>query len=127
MKLLLDTHTFIWWDSDPSQLSSRASTFLQDPTNSVWLGVVSVWEMVIKSQLGKLTFRLPLAEILAQQQANGLQILPISLDHSLAVESLPAIHRDPFDRMLAAQSIVEDMELVTANEIFNHYPVRILW
>src|SRR5437660_876360 len=104
MKLLLDTHVFIWWDSDPGQLSAPALAALRDPANSVWLSVVSVWEIVIKVQLGKLTLRLPLADIVAQQQANGLQILAVTLLHSLAVEGLPPAHKDPFDRLLAAQS-----------------------
>jgi PIN domain nuclease of toxin-antitoxin system len=71
MKLLLDTHTFIWWDSDPTLLSVAALAAIRDPANEVWLSVASVWEMVLKVQLGKLTLRLPLADIVVQQQANG--------------------------------------------------------
>jgi PIN domain nuclease of toxin-antitoxin system len=70
---------------------------------------------------------LPLLQIIAQQQANGLQVLPVSLAHVLAVEGLPPIHKDPFDRLLAAQSNVEAAELVTADPIFAHYPVKVLW
>jgi PIN domain nuclease of toxin-antitoxin system len=127
MKLLLDTHAFIWWDSDPSLLSAPALAALRDPANEVWLSVVSVWEMVIKAPLGKLTLRLPLADIISQQQANGLQILPVSLAHTLAVEGLPAIHKDPFDRLLIAQANVEGAELVCADQLIRQYPVRILW
>ena len=79
MKLLLDTHAFIWWDSDPAQLSARALAALRDPANEVWLSVASVWEMVVKAQLGKLTLRLPLPDIVRQQQANGLRVLPVIL------------------------------------------------
>jgi len=100
---------------------------LRDPANSVWFSVVSVLEIVIKAQLGKLMLRLPLAHIVAQQQANGLQVLPATLPHSLAVEGLPPVHQDPFDRLLAAQSIVEGAQLVSADAIFSHYPVRLLW
>jgi PIN domain nuclease of toxin-antitoxin system len=127
MKLLLDTHAFIWWDSDPAQLSAPALAALRDPANEVWLSVASVWEMVIKAQLGKLTLRLPLADIIRQQQANGLQILPIGLAHTLAVEKLPAIHRDPFDRVLIAQSNFEGSQLVSADQVVRQYPVQILW
>jgi PIN domain nuclease of toxin-antitoxin system len=127
MKLLLDTHTFIWWDSDPSQLSPAALAALRDPANAVWFSVVNVWEMVIKSQLGKLPLRLPLSQIVAQQQANGLQGLEVTLAHTLAVEGLPSVHKDPFDRLLVAQANVEGMEFVTADPIFAHYPVRVLW
>jgi PIN domain nuclease of toxin-antitoxin system len=127
MKLLLDTHAFIWWDSDPGQLSAPALTALRDPAISAWLSVVSVWEIVIKAQLGKLTLRLPLADIVAQQQTNGLQILPVTLPHSLALEGLSPVHKDPFDRLLAAQSIVEGAELVSSDAMFKNYPVRLLW
>lgn len=127
MKLLLDTHAFIWWDSDPTQLSAPALAALRDPANEVWLSVVSVWEMVIKVQLGKLSLRLPLAGIVTQQQANGLQILPATLAHALAVEGLPAIHKDPFDRMLIAQANAEGAELVSADQVVRQYSVRVLW
>jgi PIN domain nuclease of toxin-antitoxin system len=127
MKLLLDTHAFIWWDSSPAQLSAPALAALRDPLNEVWLSVVSVWEMVIKSQLGKLTLRLPLADIVRQQQANGLQVLSLSLAHALGVEGLPPFHKDPFDRVLISQANVEGAELVTADPAVRQYPVRVLW
>src|SRR5262245_6353574 len=124
MNLLLDTHAFIWWDSDPAQLSAPPAAALRDPANPVFL---SVWEIVIKRQLGKLTLRLPLADIVAHQQANGLAILPATLPHCLAVNTLPAVHKDPFDRLLVAQANVESMLFVTADSIFSRYPVRTLW
>jgi PIN domain nuclease of toxin-antitoxin system len=127
MKLLLDTYAFIWWDSDPTQLSAPVLAALRDPANEVWLSVASVWEMVVKAQLGKLTLRLPLAGIVTQQQANGLQVLPVTLAHTLAVERLPAIHKDPFDRMLIAQANVEGAELVSADRVVRQYPVRVFW
>jgi PIN domain nuclease of toxin-antitoxin system len=127
MKLLLDTHAFIWWDSDPARLSVPALAALRDPANAVWVSVVSIWEIVIKSQLGKLTLRLPLPDIVAHQQANGIQILPATLAHTLAVERLPPVHKDPFDRLLIAQANEEGAELVSADPIFAHYPVRLLW
>ncbi len=88
--------------------------------------MASVWELVIKQQLGKLTLRLPLRQIVGQQQANGLQVLPVTLAHTLAVEGLPSSHKDPFDRILAAQAIVEGAEFVSADSIFAQYPVRVL-
>src|SRR4051812_6947949 len=115
MKGLLDTHTFIWWDSEPTKLSAAALAFLQDPANIVLLSVVSAWEMLIKLQLGKLTLRLPLRTILAQQQANGIQVLPVVLDHVLALEGLPTPHKDPFDRLLVAQANAEAAALVTVD------------
>lgn len=127
MNLLLDTHSFIWWDSDPGQLSAPALAALRDPANSVWLSTVSVWEIIIKSQLGKLNLRLPLADIVTHQQTNGLQILSATLPHVLAVETLPLVHKDPFDRLLAAQSIVEGARLVSADAVFKHYSVQLIW
>lgn len=127
MKLLLDTHAFIWWDSDPTQLSAAALSALRDPLNEVWLSVASVWEMVIKAQLGKLMLRRPLVDIVNQQQANGLRVLPLTLAHVLAVESLPPIHKDPFDRALIAQANVEGAEMVSADLVVRQYSVRVFW
>lgn len=127
MKLLLDTHTFIWMDSDPRHLSLAAAAALRDPANEVWLSVVSVWEMAITADLGKLVLRQPLDKIVRDQQANGVQILPIHLAHVLGVVGLPAAHKDPFDRLLVAQVVIEGMEFVTADPIFAHYPVRVFW
>ncbi len=127
MKLLLDTHTFIWWASDPARLSVPAKAALGDPANEVWVSVASIWEMVIKVQLGKLTLRLPLIDIITQQQSNGVLLLSVSAAHVLAVEGLPAAHKDPFDRLLVAQANVEGAELVSADPVFRQYPVRILW
>jgi PIN domain nuclease of toxin-antitoxin system len=128
MKLLLDTQAFIWWDSDPARLSPAATIALRDPANMVLLSAASVWEMVIKLQLGKLTLRLPLADIVAQQQQdNGMLLLPLTTTHALAVARLPAVHKDPFDRALAAQAITEGAELVSADAVFAAYPIRVVW
>src|SRR5262245_23746271 len=126
MKGLLDTHAFIWWDSDPSRLSPLARAFLQDPANVVLLSVVSAWEMLIKFQLGKLTLNTPLATTLAQQQANGIQVLPVMPDHVLALERLPTPHQDPFDRLLAAQANVGGAVLPSADRIFAQYPATVV-
>lgn len=130
MKLLLDTHVFIWWDSDPSRLSETALTLCSDPTNEMLLSVASLWEMQIKHQLGKLHLHLPLADIVSHQQAaNALTVLPITLAHVLALAQLPSPsqHRDPFDRLLIAQARCEDATLITADAMFASYPVRVAW
>ena len=124
---ILDTHAFIWWDSEPTRLSPAALTFLLNPGNTILLSVGSVWEMLIKQQLGKLTLRLPLRQILHQQESNGIELLPVGTAHVLEVENLPAVHKDPFDRLLAAQSRVEGAVLLSADAIFAHYPVRVFW
>lgn len=128
MKLLLDTHTFIWWDSAPAKLSAAALALCGDPANQLVLSVTSLWEIQIKGQLGKLDIRLPLAEIVAhQQETNGLVILPIVQAHVLALEALPLHHRDPFDRLLVAQALVEGAALVSADPVLKAYSVDIRW
>lgn len=128
MKLLLDTHTFLWWDSEPARLSATALSACQDPSNILILSTVSVWEMQVKSQLGKLTLNLPLVDIIkGQQETNRIIILPMALDHVLALQDLPPHHKDPFDRLLIAQAKVEDAVLVSHDSLFVNYPVHLLW
>ena len=128
MKLLLNTHAFLWWDSNPAKLSAPALRVCQDPTNALVLNVASVWEMQIKLQLGKLRLALSLETLLeSQQQMNRLMILPIELAHVLALKDLPTHHKDPFDRLLVAQANVESAVLVSSDPIFENYPVNWLW
>ena len=94
MKLLLDTHTFIWWDSEPAKLSTKVLALCQDQENTLILSVASVWEIQIKSQLGKIKLNLPLKElIISQQKINNIVILPIALKHILSLEGLPSHHK----------------------------------
>ena len=128
MKLLLDTHTFIWWDSDPSKLSASALALCSDPTNELILSVTSLWEMQIKHQLGKLSLRLPLIDIIAHQQAtNGVIVLPVLPAHVFGLDGLPTPHKDPFDRLLVAQANSEAATLISADAIFSSYPVHVAW
>jgi PIN domain nuclease of toxin-antitoxin system len=101
VKLLFDTHAFIWWDGDQSNAEALAACQLTE--NSLHLSHASVWELQIKMQLGKLALRLPLADVLRdQQQQNGLVLEPVTLEDILALSALPALHRDPFDRLIIA-------------------------
>lgn len=128
MRLLLDTHAFIWWDSEPNKLSPNALALCQDRANELWLSVASVWEMQIKLQLGKLRLSLGLAQVIeGQQQMNGLQVLPVTLEHVLALDRLPAYHRDPFDRLLIAQANAENAVLISHDPIFTKYTVKVVW
>jgi PIN domain nuclease of toxin-antitoxin system len=128
MKLLLDTHSFIWWDSEPDRISSHALALCRDPENTLLLSVVSAWEIQIKMQLGKLKLDLPLAEVVAsQERINNLEILPIRLEHVMALEKLPIHHKDPFDRLLIAQAGIEEATLVSRDSIFAKYPVKVVW
>jgi len=128
MKILLDTQAFIWWDSEPQRLSQRVLALCQDPENELQLSVISLWEIQIKSQLGKVRLRLPLSELVkAQQEANGMSILPLHAHHVYELEKLQPFHKDPFDRILVAQAKVEKMLLISNDEIVKKYPVEVEW
>ncbi|NJL03292.1 MAG: type II toxin-antitoxin system VapC family toxin [Spirulinaceae cyanobacterium SM2_1_0] len=127
MKLLLDTHAFIWWDSQPARIPEATLNHLQQPQNTVLLSLVSLWELQIKIQLGKLSMRASLAEVVHQQQVNGIEMLAISLQHILALERLPWHHKDPFDRLLIAQSQVEQAVLVSQDAKVQQYDCPVFW
>ena len=128
MKLLLDTHVFLWWASDPAKLSPAAWSACGNPANDFLLSLASVWEMQIKCQTGKLPLTPSLADLVARhQQKQGLALWPVTLEHLLYLEILPPAHKDPFDRMLASQANLDALTLVTADPIFGQYPVTVLW
>ncbi len=128
MKLLLDTHTFLWLVEGSPKLSAAARTALADPGNELFLSVASVWELAIKIGNQKLTLNDPLDVFLGKwTAAYQLDVLPVQTAHALAVVRLPDHHRDPFDRMLIAQALVEGMTLVSADRKFAPYGVPILW
>ena len=128
MKLLLDTHTFIWWDCDPLRLSPQVLNMCQDQENVLLISVASLWEMQIKLQLGRLKLNTPLAELVSgQQKINKIEVLVIKLEHILALGKLPSHHKDPFDRLLIAQADIEEAVLVSKDPIFREYDVRVLW
>ncbi len=128
VSLLLDTHAFLWWDNGSANLSPRVLALCHDPAVTLFLSLVSLWEIQIKSGLGKLSLRLPLRDLVADHQGkNGLRLLPVSLDHLLALDALPPAHKDPFDRLLIAQAQVEGITLVSADHVFASYPVSLIW
>lgn len=125
MRILVDTHIFLWLSDSSHLLSSSAKEILSDPNNSRVLSVVSVWEMQIKVAIGKLPLRLPLADLVREQrQKNGFEILPVTLEHVLALETLPTHHKDPFDRLLIAQSQSENLPLLSADAVFERYAIN---
>lgn len=130
MNVLLDTHVFLWWIEDNPRLSSRAREVIADGENMVFVSAASGWEIAIKARLGKLS--LPENEALDrfisdQLQVNAFQVLPVQLSHGLHVYTLPLLHRDPFDRLLVAQSQVEKMPLVTGDDRIARYRVQVIW
>ena len=127
-KLLLDTHTFIWWVEDAPQLSVNARKVLENIENECFLSLASSWEMAIKSSIGKLKLTLPIRDYVPEHlAANDFKQLSISFRHVARVESLKWHHRDPFDRLIAAQTIEEKMILVSADSIFDLYNVKRIW
>ncbi len=128
MNLILDTHTFIWWADEPEKLSVSALHALENEDNRLLLSLVSLWEMQIKIQLGKMNLRLPLQDLItSQEQANGVEILPITQDHIFALDQLPFHHKDPFDRLLIAQCLIEQGCLVSADPKLAVYSATLLW
>ncbi len=133
MKLLLDTHVFIWWAQEPERLSQQALELCRDTDNSLILSVVSIWEMQIKHQLGKADFILKtsLREMIESQQSqNGVEVLRIEAAHVMELDNLPYYteHRDPFDRLLIAQAKAEDIILFSVDHKMyeNPYPVSLI-
>jgi len=128
MDLLLDTHTFLWFFWNDPQLTPVARSLIVDPGNRKLVSAASCWEVAIKVTIGKLNLGEPCRSFLHREMTrNNFELLPINLDHAAAVEVLPFHHRDPFDRMLVAQAMVENIPLVSGDVILDAYPVRRLW
>ena len=123
MKLLFDTHAFIWWDGEQAKLSAAALAACQSPANSLRLSLASVWELQIKMQLGKLALRVSLADVLRdQQQQNGLVLEQVTLEDILALSALPTLHR-----LIIAQANRGGFHLLTHDPELARYPVAVLW
>jgi PIN domain nuclease of toxin-antitoxin system len=127
-RLLLDTHTFLWWVDDAPELSTAVRRAIADASNECFLSMASCWEMAIKSNLGKLKLAKPVEGFISEQLiANGFTLLHIELRHMAKIEKMPFHHRDPFDRLLIAQAISEKLTLVSADGVFSEYGVKVIW
>lgn len=128
MRLLLDTHTFLWWTDDDPLLPTAARKAIGDPRNNCYISIASCWEMAIKSSIGKLRLAMPVERFVTEQIAdNGFQLLGIDYKHVMKVENIPLHHRDPFDRLLIAQALSEKMHIITADKAFSAYSVKCIW
>lgn len=128
MDLLLDTHAFLWWVGGERRLPRAARAAIADPANTCRLSLASCWEMAIKTSLGKLRLPAPLERFVPEQlAANGFRLLTIDLADVTRVASLPFHHRDPFDRLLAAQALDGELAIVSSDRIFTRYGVRRVW
>jgi PIN domain nuclease of toxin-antitoxin system len=124
MNLLLDTHVLIWWLQDSDRLGRRARHAILRPGAAVFISSASIWEISIKSALGRLKLKESLGKCIPELVASGFHHLPINFEHALAVRDLPPHHNDPFDRMLIAQAQCEDLTLMTADPAITPYDVR---
>ncbi len=128
MQILLDTHAFLWFTRASPELSEKAKELIEDAENDLFLSIASPWETGIKVSTGKLTLGRP-ADIFFEDrmQRSGIALLPITLAHIACVSTLPMHHRDPFDRMLIAQSLTENIPILSADAAFDPYGVQRLW
>jgi len=127
MKALLDTHAFLWAIAEQEKMSHRAQQ-VYTGANDLWLSVASIWEILIKAGTGRLPLPQPTGPYLVKELAkNRIEVLPVTLDHVLRIEWLPLHHRDPFDRILIAQSLEEKLPLVTADPQFASYDIELIW
>jgi PIN domain nuclease of toxin-antitoxin system len=123
MEILLDTHMLLWWLADDSRLSKRARALMADPTNGLTVSAATAWEIAIKQVLGRLTLDGNLEQAVREQ---GFTMLPVTFTHAAETLTLPAIHRDPFDRMLVAQARVENLPLLTVDPHVLQYPANVI-
>lgn len=128
MRYLLDTHTFIWWAAEPDRLSDRVRRTIRSGDNEVFFSAASTWELAIQAQIGKIHFSRPVSAFVADEMSRSrLQMLPVSIAHTLATSELPLLHRDLFDRLLVAQSRLEKLPIPTADAWICRYDVQTEW
>lgn len=128
MRALLDTHSFLWFMNGDERLSGTARAILDDIENEVILSVASLWEIAIKTSLGKISLERNFEDLIPQQLvSNEIGVLPIRLKHLSVLTDLPFQHRDPFDRLIIAQAMAEGLPILTRDPAFLDYPVQVLW
>ncbi len=128
MRVLLDTHAFLWWITDDPQLSAHARRIIGDGKNQLLLSAASGWEIATKVRLGKLDMPDNLQSFVLEQMAlNAIESLPVRMSHALHVHKLPDYHRDPFDRLIVSQARLENMPILTADPQIGQYAARTIW
>ncbi|MGB7375889.1 MAG: type II toxin-antitoxin system VapC family toxin [Rivularia sp. (in: cyanobacteria)] len=128
MKLLLDTHTFLWFIGGNLNLSSTAKNAIENTNNQRFISIATLWEISIKVSIGKLKLGLEFTKLVEQEvYGNAIEILEILPEHLDELVNLPFHHKDPFDRLIIAQSLVEDATLISKDAVFQSYPIKLLW
>jgi len=128
MRVLLDTHVFLWWITDDAKLPDSIRNFISDGNNELFFSAASCWEIAIKSNLGRISLSHKIESFLPEQMVlNAVQGLPIQISHALYVINLPDHHRDPFDRIIVAQAQLEKMAIITSDPLVTKYDVDVIW
>jgi PIN domain nuclease of toxin-antitoxin system len=128
VKILIDTHVFIWYIQNSERLPSSVTMLINDGSSQILFSIASIWEMAIKQSTGKLNLGVPYIGFIEEQmKLNNIELMPINLNHIEVVTTLPFHHRDPFDRILIAQAIMEDIVLISSDSVFSLYPVQRVW
>lgn len=128
MRAMIDTSALLWFVSGSDKLSSTARRYIGDLNNEIFISVASLWEIVIKTSLGKLEILLPFDRLISEHlEQNAIMVLPIEKQHLFELIDLAFHHRDPFDRLIIAQAMTEQMPVVTSDAAFSRYPVQLVW
>jgi PIN domain nuclease of toxin-antitoxin system len=127
MDFLLDTNAFLWFSEDNPKLSPTAKKYIEDPNNYCYMSIASLWEISIKISLNKINLKISFEKFFRLIEDNGFKVLPITFEHTLQVSKLIFHHKDPFDRLIISQAIVEDVPIITSDEIFNSYKIKCIW
>ncbi|HEY9813305.1 MAG TPA: type II toxin-antitoxin system VapC family toxin [Candidatus Sericytochromatia bacterium] len=128
MRLLLDTHTFLWFIAGSLNLSDTARNLIQEQENQKFLSIAGLWEMSIKASIGKLEVGMTLTELVKREvYGNAIDLLEIRPEHLDELAKLPFHHKDPFDRLMISQSLVENIPIVSRDSAYRSYPVHLLW
>jgi len=126
MELLIDTQSFIWFMEDDVKMPMKIKGIMNDKDNVLLLSIVSLWEITIKTSIGKLKMQRSIDDVIKNISEDGFKILPIKPNHLLTLSKLEFIHRDPFDRMIIAQGISENISVISSDNVFREYPVRVI-
>jgi len=127
MNILIDTHTLLWFLNDSDQLSTKAKRIIENPANNISVSIASFWEISIKLSLSKLVLDIPFELLFSETESQGIQILQINKAHLIYLKELPFVHKDPFDRIIVCQGIIEGSVIISIDKVFDRYNAERIW
>lgn len=127
MKYLLDTHAFLWFINGDSKISLKARSAIERPGNIKYISIASFWEIAIKLSIGKLELDMPFLELKSHIMNNGFEILPLLFEHTFELTKMNLFHKDPFDRIIIAQAVIEKLIIIGKDSNFGRYDIKMLW